>query len=247
MLPIKTIITQINSHHQLAVKQANDAVANAKAAGQLLLQVKASMPHGQWSSWLKENVAVSERQSQRYMAVAQGKSVSVRKLMGKTDTVSDLKSEIFVPLPRHIYFAKDVGFPDNHYLVESCSVHPDCFFVTHINAQEADQDNNQDEMTARPVEAIAVHDTLEYFGMADPLGVKWKVKKSQGVMEAGETLYGPSENPPKHVVPRLSPRPINIETGEIDWDQPYRDVELSEEFKQLMNLESPEKISDVSR
>lgn len=247
MLPIETIITQINSLHLLASKQANDAIANANVIGHLLIQVKATKSHGEWTSWLKEHLTVSDRQAQRYMAVAQGKNVPLRKLAVKTDTVSVLKSKIFVPLPRHIYFAKDVGSPDNHYLVESCSVHPDCFFVTHINAQKADQDINQDEMTARPVEAFAVHDTLEYFGMADPLGVKWKVKKSQGVMEAGETLYGPSENPPKHVVPRLSPRPINIETGEIDWGQPYRDVKLSEEFKQLMKLESPEKISDMYR
>jgi len=242
MLTLETIIAQINNHHRLAFRQANDAVENAKAAGLLLLQVKASMPHGQWTAWVKANLEVSDRQAQRYIAVAQGKTVPLRKLAGKTDTVSDLKKGIFVPLPRHIYFAKDVGFPDNHYLVESCLVHPDCFFVTHINAQGDDKDFNQDEMTARPVEAIAVHDTLEYFGMAEPLNVKWGVKKSQGVMEAGETLYGPSENPPKHVTPRLSPRPINIETGEIDWDQPYREVKLSEEFKRLMMLESSQRI-----
>lgn len=91
MLTAKTIISQINRHHQLAIKQAKDAVENAKAAGQLLLQVKASIPHGQWTDWLKANVEVSDRQAQRYMAVAQGKAVPLRELADKTDTVSDLK------------------------------------------------------------------------------------------------------------------------------------------------------------
>jgi hypothetical protein len=73
--------------------------------------------------------------------------------------------------------------------------------------------------------------------MSDPLGAKWLVKKSNGVMEAGETVYGPSENPPKHVVPRLSPRPINMNTDEIDWDYHQRNYEHTEEFKRLMELE----------
>jgi hypothetical protein len=92
MLPIATIILQINHHHRLAFRQANDAVANAKAAGQLLLQVKASVPHGQWTAWVKANLEVSDRQAQRYIAVAQGKPVPLRKLADKTDTVSVLQT-----------------------------------------------------------------------------------------------------------------------------------------------------------
>jgi len=233
MLPIETIITQINMHHQNATKQATDAVESAIAAGQLLLKVKATVPHGEWTNWLKEHVTVSDRQAQRYMAAAQGKAVSLRMLAGKTDTVSDLKPHIFVPLPRHIFFAKDIGTPDNHFLVESCSAHPNFFFITHVT-----NDDSPDKMTARPVEAIAVHDNLVYYGMPDPLTVKWHVKKSLGVMEAGESLYGKSSNPPKHVVTKHFPRPVNMETGEIDWGEPYRHLELTGEYKRLMKQES---------
>lgn len=70
-------------------------------------------------------------------------------------------------------------------------------------------------MTPRPVEAIAVHDTLVYFGMPEPIKARWLVKKSQGVLEACETVYGPSECPPKFVVPLHSPRRLNSETDEI--------------------------------
>lgn len=36
----------------------------------MLAQVKASVPHGQWLSWLSANSEVSERQAQRYMRLA---------------------------------------------------------------------------------------------------------------------------------------------------------------------------------
>ena len=199
------LITQINTHHQNAMKQASDAVKSAEAAGKLLLEVKAALPHGEFTKWIKENLSVSDRQVQRYIAVAQGKTVPIRKLLGKTDTVSVLNDSIFVPRPGHIFIAKDVGAVDNHYLVESCSEWPNFFFVTHITNEDG-----PDEMTARPVEAMAVHDNLIYYGMPDPLNVEWLVKKSNGVMEAGETLYGPSDPPPKHVMPRLSPRRFKL-------------------------------------
>jgi len=232
MLPTQSIIDQINAHHQNAIKQAQNAIESAKAAGELLLQVKASLPHGTFTSWIKNNLNVSDRQAQRYMAVAQGKPVPLRKLVDKTDTVSVFTDELFVPLPRHISFAKDVGSKDNHYLVESCSEYPDCFFITHIP-----NDDSPCQMTARPVEAFAVHDNLIYYGMSDPLSSKWLIKKSIGVMEAGESLFGKSENPPKYVIPRLSPRPINIKTGEIDWDYYDREYKHTDEFMRIMNLE----------
>ena len=56
--------------------------------GELLLKVKAGLPHGQWTDWVERNLTVSLRQSQRYIAVAQGKVVPVRQLAGKSDTVS---------------------------------------------------------------------------------------------------------------------------------------------------------------
>ena len=43
MLPTQSIIDQINTHHTNAMKQAKEAVQSAKAAGELLLQVKATL------------------------------------------------------------------------------------------------------------------------------------------------------------------------------------------------------------
>ena len=90
-MELETIANQINHHHKKAHAFAVDAVEHAKTAGMLLLQVKDSYPHGNFSRWVKANVQVSLRQCQRYMAVAQGKPIAIRQLAGKNDTVSLLK------------------------------------------------------------------------------------------------------------------------------------------------------------
>ena len=92
MLPTQTIIDQINTHHKNATKHAKDAVESAKAAGELLIQVKATLPHGTWTNWLNSNLDVSERQAQRYMSAAKGKDVPLLLLADKTDTVSVLQT-----------------------------------------------------------------------------------------------------------------------------------------------------------
>lgn len=84
------IARQINELDALAKTHANRAVDYARQAGELLLGVKAQLPHGRWTDWVEENLSVLLRQSQRYIAVAQGKVVPVRQLVGKSDTVSHL-------------------------------------------------------------------------------------------------------------------------------------------------------------
>lgn len=90
-MELQNIALQINQHHQTATGNAITAVKHAEAAGQLLLQVKEGLPHGQFTNWIKANLRVSPRQCQRYMDVALGKPIPIRKLAGKNDTVSLLQ------------------------------------------------------------------------------------------------------------------------------------------------------------
>lgn len=83
---------EINRLDVLARKTAIDAVEYAKQAGALLLEARKGLKHGQFLRWVREKLTVSERQAQRYMAVAKGKPIPIRQLTGKSDTVSDLKS-----------------------------------------------------------------------------------------------------------------------------------------------------------
>jgi hypothetical protein len=73
MINLESHGQEINRLHQLAHQLAADAVVNAVAAGDLLLEAKRELKHGQFQQWVKKTVNVSLRQAQRYMAAAEGK------------------------------------------------------------------------------------------------------------------------------------------------------------------------------
>jgi hypothetical protein len=62
---------------------------HAVAAGKLLIEAKAQIPHGQWLMWLREHVQIPERTAQRYMEVAP---------WAKSDTMADLTGEAIAQL-----------------------------------------------------------------------------------------------------------------------------------------------------
>jgi hypothetical protein len=57
----------IRDKHQAALSAAANAVSLAREAGELLIQAKGQVAHGQWAEWLKANVPFSERTAQGYM------------------------------------------------------------------------------------------------------------------------------------------------------------------------------------
>ena len=68
-------VEQINLEHQLANSKANEAVQHATNCGLMLLQVKASLNHGEWLPWLNGEIEsgrlqVKIRQAQSYMQLA---------------------------------------------------------------------------------------------------------------------------------------------------------------------------------
>lgn len=72
-------IEQINLEHQLANSKANEAVQHATNCGLMLLQVKASLNHGEWLPWLNGEIEsgrlkVEKRQAQRYMRLGSNAS-----------------------------------------------------------------------------------------------------------------------------------------------------------------------------
>jgi hypothetical protein len=66
----ESLAAQINEAHELAMQHAGTALDCAITCGQLLLEAKATIPHGHWLPWLRANVAFSERSVQGYMRVA---------------------------------------------------------------------------------------------------------------------------------------------------------------------------------
>jgi hypothetical protein len=68
---LKELASKINAAHQQSVKHAAKANERAVEAGELLLQAKSRVQHGEWQPWLKKNITVSRRHAQRYMLLAE--------------------------------------------------------------------------------------------------------------------------------------------------------------------------------
>ena len=97
-----SVVTKTNDLCRQAMDSAANAVACARQAGQLLLEVKSQLPHCEFIRWLGANITVSPRQAQRYMALAQGRESSVQQLFGKNDTMSHLLESLALDEYAHI-------------------------------------------------------------------------------------------------------------------------------------------------
>jgi hypothetical protein len=78
---------RINEGHRLAESHARSAVEHALRCGELLIEAKAKINHGQWLPWLKANCAVSERTAQAYVRLARELPALAP---GKAQRVADL-------------------------------------------------------------------------------------------------------------------------------------------------------------
>ena len=64
-LPV--LATEINAEHEAALSAISRGMAHALKAGDLLLEAKVAVRHGQWAAWLAKSTNLSERTAQRYM------------------------------------------------------------------------------------------------------------------------------------------------------------------------------------
>jgi hypothetical protein len=69
-LTTATLATRIQAAHEAAQAGARTALESAVLCGELLLQAKAALEHGQWLPWLQANTNIGVRQAQNYMRVA---------------------------------------------------------------------------------------------------------------------------------------------------------------------------------
>ncbi len=80
------LAARIRAEHEATATAMKGAVEHAIAAGELLLQAKGQLKHGQWLPWLEQNCEISERSAQRYMRLAENRE----QIEAKSATVSDL-------------------------------------------------------------------------------------------------------------------------------------------------------------
>lgn len=119
-LTVTDLAAEIRQKHALAIETANRAVQYAREAGELLLQAKATIAHGAWGEWLKENCDLSERTAQGYMRLAR----ELPKLdAAKAQRVADLPlRQALKELSKPVSKARK---PNHHEVFEATPIYAD--------------------------------------------------------------------------------------------------------------------------
>ena len=200
-----TTSTEINRLHQLATKTAGEAIEHAKRIGELLLIEKSQIPYGQFVKWMEETLTVSPRQAQRYMAVAQGKPIPVRKLADKNEKVSLVARNDTVSHLSNVFSSEEIDrlvdgtwvakwkpqsghwyttMNDNGaYWVVPDLKRPDQFHVSRLYSDDIEDDESLFSGTRWAESADRVEITLRGFLLSAPENAVWKEFKKTGLTE----------------------------------------------------------------
>jgi hypothetical protein len=68
------LAARIRAEHEATAAALTSSVDHAMTAGDLLIEAKAQLKHGQWLPWLTEHCAMSERTAQLYMRIAKNRA-----------------------------------------------------------------------------------------------------------------------------------------------------------------------------
>ncbi|MBN2359676.1 MAG: DUF3102 domain-containing protein [Deltaproteobacteria bacterium] len=70
LFDLPKVAMQVRSEHEQVRALAVAATPHAVRAGELLLQAKEQLPHGDWLPWLQDHCELTERTAQAYMRLA---------------------------------------------------------------------------------------------------------------------------------------------------------------------------------
>jgi hypothetical protein len=112
------LAARIQAEHEASALSLRRGAEHAFKAGELLIEAKATLQHGQWLPWLREHCGISERTAQLYMRCAKNRpeieaanaqliadltlneaaallmlSADVRKLLSLTKTMTEMEGE----------------------------------------------------------------------------------------------------------------------------------------------------------
>jgi len=193
MTELLSKVNEINNRHQLAINSANEAIGYANQLGRLLTDIKVQLPHGSFTKWIEENLTVSPRQAQRYMAVASGKDLNVSKLGYKNDTVSVLTDEElmqnydkpnWVPSIGYWHFCE---FNNSAFWVVPYINDENFFFITQFTSADESHKSIDSECESffygskEPTHYLSIDVSLHFYGMDYPEKNKWETYKKDGL------------------------------------------------------------------
>lgn len=69
-ISLTDLAASISEEHEQAERALRDGLLHAIRAGELLLEAKREVAHGEWESWLQANVPFQPRRARAYMQLA---------------------------------------------------------------------------------------------------------------------------------------------------------------------------------
>jgi Protein of unknown function (DUF3102) len=121
------LAARINAEHKAAADALRSAVVHAMAAGDLLIEAKAQVPHGNWRGWIAANCKLSERSVQLYMKLAKHRAViekeQAKSAMGVADLTLNEAAALCVlagRIEKFMDFAKRAEGSNPEQLVDLC-------------------------------------------------------------------------------------------------------------------------------
>src|ERR1700722_5999436 len=68
------LAARISAEHPSVSTHLKESLRHSIAAGALLLEAKAQVPHGQWLPWLRDHCSISERTAQLYIRTGKNRA-----------------------------------------------------------------------------------------------------------------------------------------------------------------------------
>jgi len=186
------LAARINQEHAAANDAVKRGLGHAMVAGELLLEAKATVPHGQWADWLKANTTVSDRTAQRYMQLAKQRA----ELEAKSATVADLTMReacelVAKPTARAVeaWSPPEAGHSlcghgwdadGTRFVLVTPSDVRDHYFVTHIGFSSAEDDetglpvDRRIDTPHKPIRWSSLADVVEAIAGVTPADMKWQ-------------------------------------------------------------------------
>ena len=80
--PLERLAAKINAEHSAFCSGISNSVKHAIAAGELLIEAKGKVKHGEWLPWLAKNCSFMKTQAYLYISVAKNKAAVERQISG---------------------------------------------------------------------------------------------------------------------------------------------------------------------
>jgi hypothetical protein len=93
------LAARIRGEHEAASMALRRTVEHAMAAGDLLLEAKEQLKHGQWLSWFSDNCAISDRTARLYMTLARNRG-TIEPEIGNVADLTVRQAVALVTVPR---------------------------------------------------------------------------------------------------------------------------------------------------